>query len=106
MYKDKNNSYSPDSITVDVSYDAFITGSCGAEYKAEIMIWLAAYCLTPIMGTGVTPYTKNEIPGRDLFVGTNAQTIVSCYSSVVQSSPMESYSGSLLSFNHLKTVRV
>lgn len=102
----KNNSYSPDPVSADVSYDAFIsTGSCGAEHKAEIMIWLAAYDLTPISNTGATPHTKNAIPGWDLFVGTNAQTNVPCYSFVAQSSPMKSYSGDLLSFfDYLKSV--
>lgn len=102
----KNNSYSPDPVSADVSYDAFIsTGSCGAEHKAEIMIWLAAYDLTPISNTGSIPHTKNAIPGWDLFVGTNAQTNVPCYSFVAQSSPMKSYSGDLLSFfDYLKSV--
>ena len=62
------------------------------------MIWLAAYDLTPITKTGATPYTKNAIPGWDLFVGTNAQTNVPAYSFVTQSSPMKTYNGNLLSF--------
>ena len=62
------------------------------------MIWLATYNLTPITDTGATPHTENAIPGWDLFVGTNAQTGVPTYSFVAQGSPMNSYSGDLLSF--------
>lgn len=94
------NSYSPDPTSADVSYDAFIsTSSCGGPHKAEIMIWLAAYDLTPISKTGTTPHTRNAIPGWDLFVGTNAQTNVPAYSFVSQNSPMTTYNnGDLLSF--------
>ena len=93
------NSYSPDPVNADVSYDAFIsTGSCGAGHKAEIMIWLAAYDLTPISKTGPTPYKLNAIPGWNLFVGTNSQTGVPAYSFVAQNSPMKTFNGNLKSF--------
>lgn len=93
-------SYSPDPVSADVSYDAFIsTGSCGAGHKAEIMTWLAAYDPTPITKTGASPYKTNAIPGWNLFVGTNKQTNVPAYSFVAQSSPMKTYSGNLMSFS-------
>lgn len=100
------NSYSPDPASADVSYDAFISdGSCGAAHKAEIMIWLAAYDLTPISKTGAIPYKMDAIPGWNLFVGTNSQTGVPAYTFVAQSSPMKTYSGNLLSFfTYLKGV--
>ena len=63
------NSYSPEPVSADVSYDAFVS----AGHKAEIMIWLAAYNLSPISKTDTTLHTENEIPGWDLFVGTTAQ---------------------------------
>lgn len=99
------NSYSPDPANADVSYDAFVsTGSCGAGHKAEIMIWLAAYDLTPISKTGATPHTLNAIPGWNLFIGTNSQTGVPAYSFVARNSPMKTYSGNLMSFfDYLKS---
>ena len=62
------------------------------------MIWLAAYNLQPISDSGATPHTSNAISGWDLYVGTNSQTGVPAYSFVAQSSPLNSYSGDLLSF--------
>ena len=99
------NSYSPDPTSADVSYDAFVSdGSCTAGHKAEVMIWLAAYNLQPISNTGATPYKTSAIPGWDLYVGTNSQTGVPAYSFVSQSSPMKSYSGSLMTFfSYLET---
>ena len=102
------NSYSPDPVSADVSYDAFISdGSCGAAHKAEIMVWLAAYDLNPISKTGATPYKTNAIPGWNLFVGTNAKTGVPAYSFVAQGSPMKTYSGHLKSFfTYLKEINL
>ena len=71
------------------------------------MIWLAAYDLTPITKTGATPYTKNAVPGWDLFVGTNSQTGVPAYSFVTQSSPLKTYNGNLLTFfKYLESVNL
>ncbi|KAF6226068.1 hypothetical protein HO133_008932 [Letharia lupina] len=55
-------SYSPDPVSADVSYDAFIsTGSCGAGHKAEIMTWLAAYDPTPITKTDASPKRNSRL---------------------------------------------
>lgn len=55
------SSYNPDPVSADVSYDAFI--ATGAAHKAAIMIWLAAYDLTPISKSGATPYKIIAITG-------------------------------------------
>ena len=93
------NSYGPEPVSADVSYDAFISdGSCGAVHKTEIMVWLAAFDLTPNSSTGATPYKTDAIPGWNLLFGTNSQTGLPAYSFVSQSSPMKTYSGNLTSF--------